>query len=171
MILAGRVTNAGLIEAIDDGTLEIQAAMIVNTATASDEGIVIQAGSELLVDAATLKLFGHGAVTLDAGSKVEGGAAGDTLINANNTITGAGTIGDGSGDLALINRTHGTIDATGTLTFATGSTVTNRELLEATGGGDSTSRTARSPIPPPQAAKAFWSIAPPSCWSILPTCN
>ena len=85
-----------------------------------------------------MQLTGNGSVTLDAGSKIVGNgmlASPDTLENVGNTITGAGTIGDGTGDLALKNDAGGTIDATGTIVLDTDQTVTNAGLLEATGGG------------------------------------
>ena len=75
--------------------------------------MVTGAGSELLVDTATLKLVGDGTVTLASGGAIFGnGSPGtpDTLENVNNTIIGAGTIGDaGNGELALVNDVSGTI--------------------------------------------------------------
>jgi probable HAF family extracellular repeat protein/uncharacterized repeat protein (TIGR03803 family) len=60
-----------------------------------------------------------------------------TLYNVDNTISGAGTIGDAY--LTLDNETHGVIDATGTnnpLILDTGANaIINAGLLEATGGG------------------------------------
>ena len=122
------IANAGLLEATGGGVLDIQDGTVNNTGTGTD-GILINGTSELLVDNGTVNLTGSGDVTLDAGSKVEGGGAGDKLVNANNTIAGAGTIGDGSGDLALTN--NATIEAVGgTLTINTGNTVVNTGTLE-----------------------------------------
>ncbi len=130
------VINAGVLEATAAGVLDIQDVKINNTGTGA-AGILIDGTSELLVDTATLKLTGSGDVTLAGGSLIDGNGttpSPDTLDNVNNTITGAGTIGDTSGDLALTNA--GIIDATGTLTIETGANaITNTGTLEATNGG------------------------------------
>jgi FecR protein len=135
---ASEIKNAGLLEATAFGVLDIQDVKINNTGTGSN-GIFIDSTSELLVDTSTLKLVGNGDVTLETGSLIDGNGsdAPDTLDNVNNRITGAGTIGDGSGDLALTNDANGTIDANcSTLTIDTGaSQVNNAGLLEATAFG------------------------------------
>jgi autotransporter passenger strand-loop-strand repeat protein len=59
-----------------------------------------------------------------------------TLVNASNTISGAGEIGkSGDGNLGFSNK--GTVDATGVnaLTIDTGNTVANSGTLEASGAG------------------------------------
>ena len=124
------VVNAGLLEAIGGGELDVQDSQINNTGAGLDGIVVTGAGSELLVDTATLKLVGDGTVTLASGRAIVGnGSPGtpDTLENVDNTITGAGTIGDaGNGELALVNDVNGTIVATGgtlTLTPATPSSM------------------------------------------------
>jgi hypothetical protein len=92
-------------------------------------------GADLaIVGAATLT--GAGKVTLsnNAGNTIGSNGEAATLTNANNTISGAGTIGDS--DLALINQ--GTIDANDStaLVLDTGSnTITNAGTLEATSSG------------------------------------
>jgi len=89
-----------------------------------------------------LDIYGH--VTLTGGGKVqlspsgnsyiEPTTANDTLTNVNNTIAGAGYLDDGNPNLTFINS--GTVDATGALTLATGSTsASNAGVLEATGSG------------------------------------
>ena len=102
--------------------------------------MVTGTGSELLVDTATLQLIGGGTVTLENGGAIVGnGSPGtpDTLENVDNTIAGAGTIGDaGNGELALVNDVNGTIAASGVLTFATGNTIDNAGVLLALGGGE-----------------------------------
>ena len=126
--------------ALEGGELDIQDSQINNTGTGLDGIVVTGTGSELLVDTTTLKLVGDGTVTLASGGAIVGnGSPGtpDTLENVDNTITGAGTIGDaGNGELALVNDVNGTIVANGgTLTLDTGNTIVNAGLLEATGGG------------------------------------
>jgi hypothetical protein len=88
-----------------------------------------------------------GAVTLDGGGQITLAGIGQiaafpnsTLDNVGDTISGAGTIGDGSGDhnLTLKNEPGGTIDANvddATLTVYTGNIVTNAGTMEATNGG------------------------------------
>ena len=134
------IDNAGLLLALRGGELDVQDSQINNTGTGLDGIVVTGTGSELLVDTTTLKLVGDGTVTLESGGAIVGnGSPGtpDTLENVDNTITGAGTIGDaGNGELALVNDVNGTIVATGgTLTLDTGNTIVNAGLLEATGGG------------------------------------
>ncbi len=117
LTLLGTIHNHGLIE--------------VDTATS--------AASQLMI---------HGSVTLDGCGYVEldgrydsivgSSGHGNVLENVNNTIYGAGSIGDGSG-LKLINDSDGVIDANvrhGTLTIDTGwHHIVNDGLLEATHGG------------------------------------
>jgi hypothetical protein len=98
-------------------------------------------------DATELQIVGNG-VTLEGGGQLTlsdnaaniiiGTGPNDTLTNVDNTISGAGQIGSGDGNLTLINEAHGTIDANvagGTLTLETGTTITNDGILEATNGG------------------------------------
>ncbi len=132
------IANAGLLEATGGGELDVQSSAIDNTGTAiAGTGIVIGgSSSELLVDIANLQVTGSGTVTLDSGSQIYGnGSSGspDTLENVDNTISGAGAIGAGNGDLALQNDSGGTIDATGNLILDTGATIENAGLIEATG--------------------------------------
>jgi hypothetical protein len=90
-----------------------------------------------------MTLTGSGAITLsdDQNNTIHANYAGDTLVNLNNTISGAGNIGNG-GSLTLIN--DGTINATGTnaLVINTASPITNAGLMEATGGGGLTLQSA-----------------------------
>jgi hypothetical protein len=85
--------------------------------------------------AGTFTLTGGGQVVMsdNANNYIYGAMAGDTLVNLNNTISGAGDIGDSQ--MVLIN--DAIIDATGSnaLRISTGSVVTNNGLLEATGAG------------------------------------
>ena len=122
------VTNAGLLEATGTGELDVQDATIANTGTGNN-GIAVASGAELLVDSNALTLNGGGAVALSG--TITGKANTDQLINTNNVITGSGTISN----LTLTNQAGGTINGTGVLILATGKTITNAGLLEATGTG------------------------------------
>jgi hypothetical protein len=81
----------------------------------------------------TVTLTGGGQVLLsdNTNNHLYGQAGNDTLLNLNNTISGAGVISQ----MVLINQA--TIDADGanTLTISTGSTVTNNALIESTNTG------------------------------------
>jgi len=90
-------------------------------------------GDSTLFIGSNVTLQGGGTVTLSTGSFLAG-ASGFTLTNVNNTIQGAGTIGDSG--LALSNEA--TIDANvsgGTLTLYGLTQATNTNLLEATNNG------------------------------------
>ena len=80
----------------------------------------------------TVTLTGGGAIVLsDNGNNTIGGTV---LTNVNNTIQGAGAIGDGT--LSFVNQGSGVVDATGTanrLVIAGGVPVTNTGLIEDTG--------------------------------------
>jgi autotransporter passenger strand-loop-strand repeat protein len=98
--------------------------------------------SQLVVDSA-LTLSGGGKLTLSNNSNnaITGYA---TLTNVNNTIAGAGTIGDlfgyGYYYLSIVNQAKGVIDATGTVTnpltlYTPGNVLENAGTLEATDPG------------------------------------
>ena len=82
-----------------------------------------------------MTLTGGGKVSLSSSGNnfIADGGSPETLTNVNNTISGAGTIGDS--DFTLVNSS--TIDANisgGTLTIKTGANlITNAGLLEANG--------------------------------------
>ena len=133
------VDNAGLIDAVTAGSiLDIKTDSIAwtgGTATAGTNGILIDAGAQLLVDLAELKLTGGGAVSL-AGGMIEGFASGNILDNVDNTISGYGTIGGAGGALTLENA--GVIEANisgQALVLDTGNAIVNAGTLEATNGG------------------------------------
>jgi len=104
--------------------------------------VVDNTGTISLENGAHLEFVQHGA-TLEGGGMVLlsdsadnlifGSDAGVTLTNVDNTISGAGQLGDGQ--LTLINE--GTIIATGenALTIESGSAISNTGTLEATGAG------------------------------------
>ncbi len=95
--------------------------------------------TDLQVGAGGATLSGGGHVVLSDGTanRVFGASAGDTLTNANNTISGAGQLGNGQ--MTLVNLVGGVIDgdaANNALVINTGSNVvTNAGLIEATGAG------------------------------------
>jgi hypothetical protein len=129
------VTNTGLVSLQNQATLTLLGT-ITNDGTIS-LGSTNQPTS-LVAGSPTVTLTGSGTVTLsnNPANYVFGATAADVLDNVNNTIAGAGSLGDGQ--MTLINAAAGIVDAnqSNTLTLNTsGETVTNAGLLEATAGG------------------------------------
>ena len=129
----------------NDGTMVVSdGAMLPLGGTIDNSGTIALSSSG---DQTELQIIGDG-VTLQGGGQltlsdsdaniIVGTSPGSTLTNVDNTISGAGQIGIGDGNLTLVNEAHGTIDANvagGTLTLDTGNTIVNAGLLEATNGG------------------------------------
>ena len=152
------VTNHGLLEATNSGTLDVQDATIDNTGIGPAAGIVIDGSSTLLIDgnnpqfvgneiiANTVQLTGGGDLTLEGGTIAENAddglvtSSGAILVldNVDNTISGSGLIGNFDGSLVLTNESSGTIDANvsgSQLSLDTGNTIENAGTLEASSGG------------------------------------
>ncbi len=95
--------------------------------------------SDLIINAAKVTLNGGGTVLLgngDDNNRIVASAAGDQLVNANNTIVGAGQIGAGT-SLAFTNQASGIVDANASnqLVVNTGTaTAVNAGLFESTAG-------------------------------------
>ncbi len=135
--VGGTITNIGSV-AVQDGTTLTLLGTILNKDVLSlnnfDYNTDLVIGSATAVGTTTLS--GGGTVSLDSGSgnRIYAADVGNTLLNLNDTIAGAGQIGYGSDGLLLVN--DGTIAAAtgGALTINTGAVVTNNALIEATGG-------------------------------------
>ncbi len=127
-VIAEEDTFLTLLGSIDNaGTVSLQAG--------GGYGVDFTIGSASAVSTVTLSGGGHITLTDNDGNEIAGGKAGDTLVNENNTISGAGVIG-AQGGLVIVN--DGIIDATGQniLTLqSTQAALTNNKLLEATGTG------------------------------------
>ena len=127
-------TNNSGAMTISNGAMLPLGGTIDNTGTIALNSTGDETDLEVLVNSVTLQ--GGGQVTLSDNSEnvIFGGASSATLTNVDNTISGAGQIGQGQMTLA----NEGTIDANGTnaLTIDTGSNVvSNSGTLEATGSG------------------------------------
>ena len=150
----GTVNDSGALQIDSGATLALVGLTIDAIGSTIDNAgsITFDATSKLLVDTSTLQLTGGGVVTLAAGSQltedpsnqfVTSGTA-VSLDNVDNTISGAGRIGNGDDLLTVTNEAGGTIDANvsgATLTIDTvGSNsqpgLTNRGVLEAENGGE-----------------------------------
>ena len=125
--------NAGSM-AINDGAMLPLSGVVNNTGTIALNATGDETDLELIQHGITLQ--GGGQLTLSDSSAnvILGTDPSVTLTNVDNTISGAGQLGEGQ--MTLVNE--GTIDATGTnaLVIDTGSNViTNAGTLEATGAG------------------------------------
>ena len=133
---ANKVTNAGSLVVNSGETLSVLGTLN-NTGTLSLQSTgynsdVIFGTTGTLTSTVTLTGSGHVILgDANAGNRLFGGNAGDTLVNLNNTISGSGTIG--AGQIKLVN--DGTISATGTANalYIQTNAFTNNGLLEATG--------------------------------------
>lgn len=138
------VTNLGLVAVAQAGALTLMGTIDnIGTISLTDAKhlaslIVSQATPTLLTGGGTVFL-GH-----DGHNVVDGAGATAMLINTDNTIAGAGLLGDRR--LGLVNQTAGVIDANGAnaLILDTGSgSVANGGLIEATGAAGLTIRNSR----------------------------
>jgi hypothetical protein len=141
--------------ASDNGPLTSTASVLVNDNTTLDlYGSIVNEGTiqlaavanntDLVVDSAAVTLSGGGKVLMsDVGTnRIYGGN--NSLINVDNTISGAGQIGVGYLSVSVTNEAKGVIDANdafsrsapGSLTINTyGDLFHNAGLLESTGSG------------------------------------
>ena len=123
---------------IGDGALLPLAGTIDNTGTIALNASGDHTELQIVGDGVTLQGGGQLVLSDSSANDIVGTTSTTTLTNVDNTISGAGQIGVGDGNLTLINEAHGTIDANiagGTLVVDTGHTVINAGLLEASNGG------------------------------------
>jgi hypothetical protein len=131
----GILTNAGVVQ--DFGETMYAMGQITNTGAINLSDQV--SGAILQVNTPGLTLSGHGTVTLTDNFQngIQGDGSGSVLVNVDNTISGAGTVG--GNQLGLNNSKSGVIDATGTYNalrlYGPGLTFANTGLIEATGKG------------------------------------
>jgi VCBS repeat-containing protein len=128
--------NAGSMT-IGDGAILPLSGTINNTGTIELNSAGNETDLQLTGHGMTLQGGGHVVLSDSAENVISGTSADVTLTNVDNTISGAGQIG--GGQLTLINDSHGTIAATGTLnqlTIDTGSgTFTNHGTVLSEGAG------------------------------------
>ncbi|WP_244973343.1 beta strand repeat-containing protein, partial [Paraburkholderia rhynchosiae] len=127
------MVNSGVMT-VNDGAMLPLGGTIDNAGTIALASTGDGTDIEILVKSASLEGGGHLMLSDDSHNVIFGGSSDATLINVDNTISGAGQIG--TGQLTLVNE--GTIVANGTnaLLIDTGShVVVNTGTLEATGSG------------------------------------
>jgi len=126
---------------INTGTMTIANGAILPLGGVIDNSGTIALGSagsetdlQILVESVTLQGGGHVVLSDDSNNVIFGGSSNATLINVDNTISGAGQLG--AGQMALVNA--GTIIADGSHALVVdtgGSAVANSGILEASGSG------------------------------------
>ncbi len=126
------LTTAGIVETPNNNALTL-AGTINNTGSLQLNSI---GNNTSLVASGTVTLTGGGTVNLSNNTQnYIDGAAGSKLINVNNTISGAGDIGDGV--MAFTNE--GTVDALYSnhliINTGTSAVTTNTGMMEASSGG------------------------------------
>jgi VCBS repeat-containing protein len=132
--LSGRVNNAGTIAIADNSSLRLISAAYINN-TGTIELNSTGDNTYLYIDQGYAGFDGGGHVTLsdDTHNIIAALASGDQLTNNNNTISGAGDIGQGG--LVLVNNNNGVIDANGQNTLKLDPlSLTNTGTLEASNG-------------------------------------
>jgi len=144
LVIAGGNTTelaSGTGSGANAGTIDIQNSSVLQvTGTVDNTGSILEGATggttEFRLSGSTV-LTGGGKFTMsDNATNFVFGSSTTTLTNVNNTISGAGALGDGS--MALINQAKGVIDATGTNQLALntgGNVIVNSGLLEGTGTG------------------------------------
>ena len=109
----------------NSGSIQLNGGGGTNTYLTLDSNTTLQGGGTLTLNVAS----GNGSTF------IQQGASGVTLTNVDNTIQGAGVIGNGG--LSFVNQASGTVNANSAgqaLTF-NGGAITNAGLFEATSGG------------------------------------
>jgi hypothetical protein len=129
--------NAGTM-AVSDGAMLPLGGIVDNNGCIALNSTGDNTDLQIVGDGVTLEGGGQVILSDSSDNMIVGTNADAVLTNVDNTIAGAGQIGDGDGNLTLVNETAGTIDANdanGVLVLDTGNTIVNAGLLEATNGG------------------------------------
>ncbi|WP_175805518.1 Ig-like domain-containing protein [Burkholderia ambifaria] len=127
------VQNAGVMTVSDGAMLPI-GGIVENTGTIALGSTGDITRFEILPKSATLEGGGHVTLSDDAHNVVFGSTPDATLVNVDNTITGAGQLG--AGQLTLVNEGTIVADGVNALVIDTGThAVANAGTLEATGSG------------------------------------
>ncbi|WP_244103215.1 Ig-like domain-containing protein [Burkholderia ambifaria] len=127
------VQNAGVMT-VNDGAMLPIGGIVENTGTIALGSTGDITRFEILPKSATLEGGGHLTLSDDAHNVVFGSTPDATLVNVDNTITGAGQLG--AGQLTLVNEGTIVADGANALVIDTGThAVANAGTLEATGSG------------------------------------
>ncbi len=130
---AGTLANAGSVVVVDNAALTLLGT-INNTGTITAAAVASTAA--IIIGGPATTLMGKGSLLLgnNAGNQVAGVNAFSQLVNVNNTIAGAGLLGNGS-PLSLVNTAGGIVNANQAVALVLNMTgdVSNAGLMEATG--------------------------------------
>ncbi|MBR8222444.1 Ig-like domain-containing protein [Burkholderia ambifaria] len=127
------VQNAGIMT-VNDGAMLPIGGIVENTGTIALGSTGDITRFEILPKSATLEGGGHVTLSDDSHNVVFGSTPDATLVNVDNTITGAGQLG--AGQLTLVNEGTIVADGANALVIDTGThAVANAGTLEATGSG------------------------------------
>ncbi|WP_247682233.1 Ig-like domain-containing protein [Burkholderia sp. Tr-862] len=127
------VQNAGTMT-VNDGAMLPIGGIVENTGTIALGSTGDITRFEILPKSATLEGGGHVTLSDDSHNVVFGSTPDATLVNVDNTITGAGQLG--AGQLTLVNEGTIVADGANALVIDTGThAVANAGTLEATGSG------------------------------------
>ncbi|MEQ6289382.1 beta strand repeat-containing protein, partial [Vogesella sp. GCM10023246] len=127
------IHNAGVM-AIADGAILPLGGVMDNSGRIELGAAAGDARLEVLVESLTLQGGGQVVLSDDAHNIVFGGAANATLINMDNTISGAGQLG--GGQMTLVNHASIIADGSNALLLDTGSnSIVNSGQLQASGSG------------------------------------
>lgn len=145
--IGASLSNQGAISVADGSELSLgsEGAPLATFAFVNSGRINLNAGATMAIHASIVTMSGGGSVVLSEGSAIEGGSAAtpaeaaqyDALVNAGDTISGVGTIGDdtmtldnGAGGKIIANA-NPTGSASALLTLNTGSSlIENDGLIE-----------------------------------------
>jgi hypothetical protein len=140
----GTLTNKALVQ-VDDNTSLYISGTIDNLGTIFVNAVSTSDNTNLIASSQTVDLTGGGQVILsnEPTNRIYGSNGSQTLVNVNNTISGAGQLG--VGQLIFVNEAGGVVNAnqaatrtvSGQLVFNTGGSAfsTNLGLMEATNSG------------------------------------
>ena len=137
-ITSGILNNKGTLQVNDQTRLGL-AGVINNTGLISENQTSNSGSTQIHIASQNVTLQGGGKLTMSNNSlnQIFGNAATDTLVNVDNTISGAGAIGGGA-NMFLVNQTKGVINANQSvaLTVRTdGNIITNAGTMEGTSTG------------------------------------
>jgi hypothetical protein len=137
-VTAGVLNNKGTVQVIDQTRLSL-AGVINNTGTINENQTANTGSTQIRIASQNVTLQGGGKLVMSNNTlnQIVGNAASDTLINVDNTISGAGQIGTAA-TMTLVNQTKGIINAnqTASLTVRTDAEIiTNAGTMEGTGTG------------------------------------
>jgi len=142
-ITAGVLTNDGTV-LVNDLTILSLLGTIANTGTIQSNQVSTNGSTQIRIASQAVTLLGGGRLVMSnhINNQIYGNSATNTLVNVDNTISGAGQLG--AGQMTLVNQAAGVIHADQDPTFfqagrlvvnTSGNVVINAGTMKATGAG------------------------------------